>query len=120
LIKQCWISCLSTESLLMIAPKKQTGAAAFVFFALLSPIAFAQIGSDPHAGKKWDPITGFADGNAVSDRTISGDRPGSVWSFSRPLNSNFAGGYENPATIGAIVVSRDGRRCGGMFRMVAC
>jgi len=104
----------------MIAPKKQTGATAFVFLALLPPIAFAQLGSDPNAGKKWDPIAGFADGNAVSDPTISGGRQSSVWSFARPLNSNFAGGYENPATIGAIVVSGDGRRCGGMFRMVAC
>lgn len=104
----------------MIAPKKQTGAAVFVFLALLPPIAFAQLGSDPNAGKNWDPITGFADGNAVSDRTISGGRPSSVWSFPRPVNTNSSGGYENPATIGAIVFTGDGRRCGGMFRMVAC
>jgi hypothetical protein len=106
--------------MIAIAPKRQAGAAAFVFLALLPLIAFAQLGSDPNAGKNWDPIIGFADGNAVSDRTISGGRPSSVWSIARPLNANSSGGYENPATIGAIVFSRDGRQCGGMFRMVSC
>ena len=94
-------------------------AATFVFLALLSP-SLAQLGSDPHAGKNWDPITGFDDRNAVSGSTISSGRSSSPWSFPRPLDSDFRGGYDQPATFGGIVYSGNGRHCGGLFRMVAC
>jgi hypothetical protein len=104
----------------MVGPRIRAGVASFAFVAALAPFALGQPRSDPNAGKTWDPITGFADGSAANDQATAGGRSNSVWSFSQPLDSDFAGGYESPATIGGIVFSRDGQRCGGMFRMVAC
>jgi hypothetical protein len=104
----------------MMTPRKYASAGVFVLLALMPPVALAQWGGDVNAGKSWDPIQGFLDGDAARDSTTSGGQPSSPWSFAQSPHYDPSRGHETPATIGAIVFSGGGRRCGGMFRMVAC
>jgi hypothetical protein len=84
----------------------------------LVPFAYGQSRVDPNAGKAWDPISGFDDGGSYPGKSSSGSK--SPWSFPHALNSNLSDPDVTPGTIGGIVISGEGRRCGGMFRMVAC
>jgi hypothetical protein len=83
----------------------------------LWPQALAQTGGNPSG---WDPITGWADGNAAVREYDSSSSGRSAWSFSRSIDMNSTGRYEPPGTFGGIVINSEGRRCGGPFRMVNC
>jgi hypothetical protein len=108
------------RSFRMMPTKQYASAAVFVLLALMPTFALAQRGGDGNAGKSWDPIQGFLDGDVARDSTTSGGRPSSPWSFPQSPHYDPSKGHETPATIGAIVFSSAGRHCGGMFRAVAC
>jgi len=104
----------------MIARREHTSAFAIILLSLLVPFAYGQSRIDPNAGKAWDPITGFGGPDAYPGQSTAGSRSSSPWSFARPLDSNLSDPQATPGTIGGIVISSQGRGCGGMFRMVAC
>ena len=105
----------------MIGQQIQPKLAMAFAFAVIGSFAVAQTSTDPGRFGAWDPITGLADGNAPAypgASSSSGNRgSSSVWSGYRvdpDVNSQPA------ATFGAIVITGEGRRCGGLFRSVAC
>ena len=102
----------------MIARREHTSAFAIIPLLLLVPFAYGQTRVDPNAGRAWDPVSGFDDGGSYPGQSSS--RSKSPWSFPHSLDSDLSDPNVPPGTIGGIVISSGGRRCGGMFRMVAC
>src|SRR5689334_13189902 len=102
----------------MIGRREQTNVFAIALTLLIVPLAYGQTRIDPNAGKAWDPISGFDDGGSYPGKSSGGSK--SPWSFPHALNSNLSDPNVPAGTLGGIVISGEGRRCGGMFRVVAC
>jgi len=100
----------------MIARREQTNVFAIALLLSVVPFAYGQTRIDPNAGKAWDPISGFDDGGSYPGKSSSGSK--SPWSF--PHASNLSDPQAAAGTLGGIVINSEGRRCGGMFRSVAC
>jgi hypothetical protein len=84
-------------------------------FVLLGSFALAQT-----AGT-WDPITGLSEGNTATRASAGSSSSGGSSTFWADYQRPDLGTYSQPpATFGGIVITRDGRRCGGLFRSVNC
>ena len=102
----------------MIASRGQWVVAIFLGSSMFLSLASAQT----ERGRR-DPIAGFAEsypGQSSTQSASSGGGSSSFWSSYQGRHTPTPGYSENPATIGAIVSSSQGRYCGGMFRMTRC
>src|SRR6476660_10222786 len=99
--------------------ERKTRPAIAISFILLGSFALAQTPVDPSAS--WDPITGLAEGHSAKRASAGSPSSGGDRSFWADYQRPDLGTYSQPpATIGGIVITRDGRRCGGLFRSVSC
>jgi len=90
---------------------------ALLSVGLVLPLAFAQTERG-----HWDPITGFAESYPGQSSTQSASRGGSnsFWSSYQGVHTPTPGYSQNPAMIGGIISSGEGRQCAGMFRIGRC
>ena len=109
---------IDEKGCLMTRIKKLRSAMA-MSFVFLGSFALAQTAVD--SSGVWDPITGLPDGNTATRASAGSSSRGGGSSFWADYQRPDLGTYSQPpATFGGIVITRDGRRCGGLFRSVSC